>query len=292
MLCYCNSMSAGRKCKLHADSFCYVCGGPKQVEYVIVPGTKFCEAYKAYFGVAVGDLDKSWAPHVSCGNCRSTLEHWLRGSRKSMPFAIPRVWREPRNHHDDCYFCMIDLTHFKRGKNRRQLQYPDIPSSRAPVPHSEDLPIPSPPIQTTLGEEANDSESSGDPFTDDQDSKKPHLLNQKELDDLIRDLNLPKNKSELLASRLKEWNFLLLSCRITNYRSRHQLFSCYFAVEESLCYCSNINGLFSAIGFQYEPKEWRLFMDSSKSILKAVLLHNGNQYPSIPVPYSVHLKES
>ncbi|GFW48123.1 uncharacterized protein TNCV_3076631 [Trichonephila clavipes] len=41
----------------------------------------------------------------------------------------------------------------------------------------------------------------------------------------------------------------------------------------------------------YEPEEWRLFIDSSKRCLKAVLLHNGNRYASVPVGHSVHLKE-
>ncbi|GFX66024.1 uncharacterized protein TNCV_14451 [Trichonephila clavipes] len=40
----------------------------------------------------------------------------------------------------------------------------------------------------------------------------------------------------------------------------------------------------------YEPEEWRLFIDSSKRSLKAVL-HNGNRYASVPVGPSVHLKE-
>ncbi|GFW21037.1 uncharacterized protein TNCV_2702771 [Trichonephila clavipes] len=41
----------------------------------------------------------------------------------------------------------------------------------------------------------------------------------------------------------------------------------------------------------YESEEWRLFIDSSKRSLKAVLLHNGNRYASVPVGHSVHLKE-
>ncbi|GFX11644.1 uncharacterized protein TNCV_5142191 [Trichonephila clavipes] len=32
-------------------------------------------------------------------------------------------------------------------------------------------------------------------------------------------------------------------------------------------------------------------IDSSKRSLKAVLLHNGNRYASVPVGHSVHLKE-
>jgi hypothetical protein len=38
--------------------------------------------------------------------------------------------------------------------------------------------------------------------------------------------------------------------------------------------------------------EWRLFTNSSKRSLKAVLLHNGNNYASFPIDHSVHLKES
>lgn len=41
----------------------------------------------------------------------------------------------------------------------------------------------------------------------------------------------------------------------------------------------------------YNPSEWRLFIDSSKESLKAVLLHNTNVYASIPVAYSVILDE-
>jgi len=33
-----------------------------------------------------------------------------------------------------------------------------------------------------------------------------HKITEGELSDLIRDLELPKNKAELLASRLQQWN--------------------------------------------------------------------------------------
>ena len=73
---------SSRSCKLCPDSFCYVCGyyiSPIQTKHKIVSGTKFFTAYHAFFGMAIGDQDKSWAPHYSCGSCRSTLEGWLRG---------------------------------------------------------------------------------------------------------------------------------------------------------------------------------------------------------------------
>ena len=36
----------------------------------------------------------------------------------------------------------------------------------------------------------------------------PHLVPQSEINDLVRDFNLPKILAELLTSRLQRWNFL------------------------------------------------------------------------------------
>lgn len=38
--------------------------------------------------------------------------------------------------------------------------------------------------------------------------------------------------------------------------------------------------------------QWRLFIDSSKLNLKAVLPQNGNDLPSVPLAYSIHIKET
>lgn len=40
------------------------------------------------------------------------------------------------------------------------------------------------------------------------------------------------------------------------------------------------------------PKEWRLFIDASKTSLKAVLLHNGNVLPLILVAQTAHMQET
>jgi hypothetical protein len=47
-----------------------------------------------------------------------------------------------------------------------------------------------------------------------------------------------------------------------------------------------------ALGHQHNTQEWRLFIDSSKVSLKAVLLHNGNKYPSVLLAHFVNMKES
>ena len=136
-----------------------------------------------------------------------------------MPFAIPRIWREPINHQDDCYFCMVDISKFKKVGDRMNISYPSIPSSIAPVSHCELL-IPSPP---SFDQQSEDQPSvwdmNDDPdYNEDISSKSPHFPSQKEINYLIRDLGLTKSNAELLTSRLQEWNLLDPSCKITVYK--------------------------------------------------------------------------
>ena len=69
-------------------------------------------------------------------------------------------------------------------------------------------------------------------------------------------------------------------------------FSLYFDVIENLCYCKHVEGLFRAVGIDHDPTEWWLFIDNSTKSLKAMLLHNGNIYPSIPLAYSLQMEEN
>ena len=69
-------------------------------------------------------------------------------------------------------------------------------------------------------------------------------------------------------------------------------FSTFFSFREGLCYCHDIRGLFEAIGIPCNTSDWRLFIYSSSKSLKAVLLHNTNKCPSIPLAYSVQMKEN
>ena len=113
-------------------------------------GTKYWTAYRLYFGIDLGDQDKPWAPLVICGSSKSNLEEWLRGSGKVMSFAVPRVWREPQNHHDDCYFCMINILKYRKISGRIAMTYPSIPSSIATVLHNKILPVPNPPSNVSF----------------------------------------------------------------------------------------------------------------------------------------------
>jgi len=59
-------------------------------------------------------------------------------------------------------------------------------------------------------------------FTADLQFNEFHQTTQAELNDLIRDLDLPKSKAELLGSRLQQWNLLKENIRISVYRKRHE----------------------------------------------------------------------
>ena len=218
---------------------------------------------------------------------------WYRGEKRSMKFAVPRVWREPTNHYDDCYFCIVDPTS-RRGRKRVEISYPSIPSSIAPVPHSTDLPVPKPPSQSVVSSEQSTSSTDDSDVSFLEDAKtnrQPYFPTQEDLNDLIKDLGLTKSNAELLTSRLKQWNLVHDSVKVSGQRKRHQAFSSFFTKVEGLCYCKDVIGLFKAIGIPFSVCEWRLFIDSSSKSLKAVLLHNGNTFPSLPLAHAVHMKE-
>lgn len=134
-----------------------------------------------------------------------------------------------------------------------------------------------------MSHSSSDSEDSYDSGTND-----PKLFSQSDLNDLIRDLGLPKDSAEVLGLRLKERHTLAAGTSFSWYRFREKVFvpllhkrvtwfSAIMYVELWTCSksCMNQrNGDFS-----------------SKSSLKAVIFHNGNQYASVPVEHSVHLKE-
>lgn len=118
------------------------------------------------------------------------------------------------------------------------------------------------------------------------------MINNDDLCDLVRDLALTKGQAELLGSRLKEFNLLSPGTRTSQFRHRRKELVQFFAMSDNMCYCTDIQGLMSSLGVEHSTEAWRLFIDSSKASLKAVLLHNGNMYASVPVGYYSHLKET
>jgi len=86
------------------------------------------------------------------------------------------------------------------------------------VPHGNGLSVPEPPDNFAIYSDDDDSVSSNSeeqqPLASrDADNLQStdssnHTITEGELNDLIRDLELPKNKAELLASKLQQGNLL------------------------------------------------------------------------------------
>ena len=175
--------------------------------------------------------------------------------------------------------------------------------SSAPCTSREELLIPVPAESYTL--------DSDDGHHDDQDSAGPetlasadpdfelpysspeqHLISQSAMNDLVRDLELPKSKAELLVSRLQQCNLLESDVKISLFRDCQKDLVQIFLMEGDLVYCNDIDGLMAALMITHDPDEWRLFIDLSKTSLKAVLLHNGNVLPCISVGHAVHMNKT
>ena len=155
-----------------------------------------------------------------------------------MKFAVPRMWREATNHSSECYFCLVDPSKPRAGKNTPALVNLDIPSLIAPVPHSAQLPVPNPPPQEReqTSEDKSSILKSEEGTSDCEDyitgnelkQKKHYFSKQQNKNDLVMKLGLTKSHAELLTSRLKQWNLLDSSVRVAEQRKRHQDFSGFF----------------------------------------------------------------
>ena len=80
--------------------------------------------------------------------------------------------------------------------------------------------------------------------------------------------------------------------KVIYFRKRTADLTHLFTMSGKLCYCNDIPALFTKFGIEHDAHEWRLFIDASKCSIKAVLLHNGNVHPSVPVAYSVTMRET
>ena len=185
---------------------------------------------------------------MCCIICATNLSLWLNGRRLAMSFAVPMVWREPSNHATACNFCMAPpISGGFTRKMKWTITYPNIPSAVRPVPHGEALPIHETPYEFTID---SDDEDEGQltssfpepractdkPYVSHGESSAPHILTQDELNDLVSDLELSKSKTELLASKLQQWNLIEVNVRINSFRNRHQYLGPFFRKKDDLVF--------------------------------------------------------
>ena len=76
------------------------------------------------------------------------------------------------------------------------------------------------------------------------------------------------------------------------YSGRHDKFKDFFSQEDGVVFCNNVRSVMEVLGHEYNPDQWRLFIDSSKVSLRVVLPHNGNKFLSVPLAHAANMKES
>jgi len=203
------------------------------------------------------------------------------------------------DHVSDCCFCLTCITGVT-AKSKHTVQYPNLPSAMRPVPHSAELPVPKPLRNMTLSDSESSDEDVGqansnmdcDPtFAGRSSSNEPHLLTQGNLNDIVRDLNLSKKQADILGSRLKGWNLLRQGTKVCFYRGRREEVK-DFSQKDGVVFCNDVRSVMEVLGHEFNPDEWHLFIDSSKVSWKVVLLHNGNNFPSVPSAHAANEKES
>jgi hypothetical protein len=102
-------------------------------------------------------------------------------------------------------------------------------------------------------------------------------------------LNFSKKQAELLGSRLKGWNLLYQDTEICSCCNCQNEFKEFFSQENDLVFCNEDCSVIETVGHQHDPTEWCLFIDTSKVSYKAVLLQNGNEFPSVPLAYGTNM---
>ena len=143
-----------------------------------------------------------------CRNCVSSLRQWSIGKQKSLAFGVPMVWREPNGHRKECYFYSWVVAGFN-VKNKHKIQYPNLTCAIQSISHGPSVPIPLPPrVLETVKDSVSEEFLSDSQLTDCSeyeygDDQQPKPFNQAKLNDLVRDLNLPKTSALILGSRLK-----------------------------------------------------------------------------------------
>lgn len=288
-------------CARKMNEFCYICG-----KFTIPSMRKdfsplLESLYSMYFGLTLYK-NVSWAPNKVCAVCRNALWAWYREKRKKMPFKVPVIWENPGPHHPaDCYVCCNNVFGLNR-RGRNGFTYCSVPSAILPVPFGPNEDGPKKPSPTVIESLIMPSTSENIQDCDDDVTYQPSelLSEQKQsvpkstMDKIVRKLHLTQRGAETLARELKKAKVLDKNVKVTGYRFREEPFLPYFRVSDDnkYAFCHDIIGVMTARGIEYDSNQWRLFIDSSKSALKGVLLFHDNSLKPIPIFYAVEMAET
>lgn len=289
------------KCKANINNFCYCCGmfTPKKNRRRLTK--EFKDIYLLYYQKKVIE-NKKFAPNSVCKTCHKEIFEWQRGKREFLRFDTPMIWKNPGRKHisKNCYPCKNTLQGMN-SKNKKNFKYQSVPSAQLPKIRSTYAP--QEPFQKILFENSQETaldfsclseEGENVSLYDPEPSGSQILITEDRLDFIVAKLELSQKKSEELAQFLKQDNLLVPGFKVTKYRKRQSDLQKCFTTDNTrtFAYCEDTKKLMEQMEILYDPNDWRLFIDSSKQSLKAVLLHKTNSKPSVPIAYSTDTKET
>ncbi|GBP93530.1 hypothetical protein EVAR_66227_1 [Eumeta japonica] len=137
--------------------------------------------------------------------------------------------------------------------------YADVPSVTKPILHSKDLPHPVCPGSSSaniLDDNNSDVEfksisSDSDEFSPQENT--PHLINQAEFNDLVRDLQLSRSKAELLLLPLTTMELVTTRHKSYVFRNRSKVYSEFFKEkykEHKWKVCGDLKVIGMLVGLQ------------------------------------------
>lgn len=257
-----------------SDHFCFVCGLfiDKQHRVKLENNKAVIEAFKLLFNRSF-NAGLWYEPQSVCSRCASALKKWKSGEcdEQCLPFSIPMVWHRQIYHKpEDCYFCQTNVVghHYK---TRDRIKYANVLTVSKPVPKKcQDKQI--------VTKEVEDPDEFSDENSHDKENDKPfvpvkvisterHLVSNVDYQDLVRDLGLSSRQTEILGSRLKQWNLVGSDFKVTFARDKdltsfEQIFKTD-DVDNKLVYCTDVDELFMCLNHEHRPQDWRLFLDGS-----------------------------
>lgn len=280
--------------------FCYVCGDNivKERRHDISKSDE--DVYCYYFGAVI--YRKMWAPSTICTECRAALKSWWSRKLSSMKFGVPMQWSEPDKHDKrTCYFCLNYQGFGFNRKRKSNFKYQSTPNAIRPMPHDDEHPVPNHPRcvspsgqNLTVATNTTYDDQINDPNYLPGENVTPQLMSELRLNKLVRELHLSRRHAEILARELKLLHVLAPGVKVTGFRHRQEPFMPFFTLsdDKTYAYCHDIATLMLEMGVKFfDPDDWRIFIDSSKSSLKTVLLHKDSSIKPVPILYALGKKE-
>lgn len=287
------------KCNKSPNLFCFLCSIFIVSNSKTYPLSKTNRElyYKCYSTTPEQNgADKFYSSNVFCYSCINNMKQHINFN-KPLKYSKPAKWNQPNHlfetHQKSCYVCLAQKVQGIRFKI--SYEWPEFYQHNVSKPVLNTFSELEPPPEKQARHEPLSSSESDEEFTIYQPSNSKEFIpfTQPALNQLVKDLSLTKDQSMVLASCLLKHNALTPDCRVGFFSKRSSEIDEFFDEDSGgNPYLKNISGLFRWLNYEYVAEHWRLFIDSSKSSFKVVLLHNGNLLPSIPLLYSPVLKET